>query len=339
MPPKIAVIIPCFKVKDHVLDVLKRIGPEISNIIVVDDCCPQASGRIVQENCRDPRVHVCFNDVNLGVGGATMAGYRYAMTIGADICVKIDGDGQMDPAILPQIVAPIVNGAADYSKGNRFYFLTDVHEMPPARILGNAALSFLSKLSNGYWNVFDPTNGYTAIHRIALERLTLDRIDKRYFFETDILFRLYLLGAVVQDVPMRASYGSEVSNLNILKVFLPFLAKNVRNFLKRIFYRYFLRDFNLASLELIFGTLSFWFGIIFGVFHWIIGAERGEAATAGTVMLAALPVLAGLQLILGFFAFDYAAIPRIPLLRILESSVPIVSAGANQGQQVIGRND
>ena len=330
MAPKIAVVIPCFNVKDRVLDVLKRIGPEVSSIVVVDDCCPQASGRFVQEHCRDPRVHVCFNDVNLGVGGATMAGYRYAMTIGADVCVKIDGDGQMDPAILPQIVAPIVNGAADYSKGNRFYFLTDVRGMPPTRIFGNAALSFLSKLSSGYWNIFDPTNGYTAIHRIALERLALDRIERRYFFETDILFRLYLLGAVVQDVPMRANYGSEVSNLKIPNVFLPFLAKNVRNFLKRIFYRYFLRDFNLASLELVFGTVSFWFGIVFGVSHWIIGAAHDEVATAGTVMLAALPVLAGLQMTLGFFAFDYAAIPRVPLLRILEPVFSIVPAGANE---------
>jgi dolichol-phosphate mannosyltransferase len=332
MSQKIVAVIPCFKVKDHILNVIERLGSEVSNIIVVDDCCPQASGRFVQEHCRDPRVHVCFNDVNLGVGGATMVGYRYAMTIGADICVKIDGDGQMDPAILPQIVAPIVNGAADYSKGNRFYFLTDVRGMPPARIFGNAALSFLTKLSSGYWSIFDPTNGYTAIHRIALERLDLDRIERRYFFESDILFRLYLLGAVVQDVPMRASYGSEMSNLKIPKIFIPFLVNNVRNFLKRIFYRYFLRDFNLASLELIFGLLSFGFGIIFGISHWISGVAHNEVASAGTVMLAALPVLAGLQLMLGFFAFDYSAIPRIPLLQILETKYPLV--GANDMPQV-----
>ena len=330
MRPKIVVIIPCFNVKDHVLDVIKGIGPEVSNIIVVDDRCLQSSGKYIQEQCRDVRVDVCFNDVNLGVGGATIAGYRRAIAMDADICVKLDGDGQMDPALLPQIVAPIVNGVADYSKGNRFYFITDVHEMPSLRIFGNAALSFLSKLSSGYWNIFDPTNGYTAIHRVALERLTLDRIDNRFFFESDMLFHLYLLGAVVQDVPMRANYGSEKSNLKVSKIFLPFLTKNIRNFLKRVFYRYFLRDFNLASLELVVGALAFWFGIIFGLSHWIAGKTHDEIASAGTVMLAALPVLAGLQLLLGFFAFDYAAIPRIPLIRILESPLSAALAGSNE---------
>jgi dolichol-phosphate mannosyltransferase len=313
MTPRIAVVIPCYKVRDHILDVLARIGPEVSLIVAVDDKCPAGSGRFIEENCRDPRVSVRYNEVNLGVGGAVLHGYRGALEGGADICVKVDGDGQMDPALIPQIVAPIVNGIADYSKGNRFYYPEDVRSMPAARLFGNAALSFMTKLSSGYWSIFDPTNGYTAIHRAALERLPLHRIDHRYFFESDMLFRLYLLGAVVLDVPMTAVYKDEKSNLKIRKVVLPFLFKNLRNFGKRIFYGYFLRDLNIASLELVAGLVLLSFGLIFGVSEWIAAASRGEVASPGTVMLAGLPVIAGLQLLLGFLAFDYASAPRVPL--------------------------
>lgn len=108
---------------------------------------------------------------------------------------------------------------------------------------------FLTKFSTGYWNIFDPTNGYTAIHRVVLEALPLARIDNRYFFEFDILFLVYLAGAVVIDVPMAARYGPEESNLKVRNVVLPFLFKNVRNFVKRIFYRYFLRDVNFGSMD------------------------------------------------------------------------------------------
>ena len=317
MAEKIAVVLPCYKSKKHVLDVIARIGPEAFLIVAVDDACPIGTGAHVRENCSDPRVMVVSNESNLGVGGAVVHGYRVALGQGADIVVKIDSDGQMDPAILPQIVHPIVARLADYAKGNRFFNIEDVRAMPGIRVFGNVGLSFLTKLSTGYWNVFDPTNGYTAIHRIALEMLPLDKIDRRFFFESDILFRLYIAGAVVLDVPIRANYADEESNLRIGRIMMPFLFKNLHNFLKRIFYRYFLRDMNLGSLELLVGTLLLLFGAMFGVSQWVIAVAQGVNASAGTVMLAGLPLLAGLQMILGFFAFDFMAVPKVPLQIIL----------------------
>jgi dolichol-phosphate mannosyltransferase len=239
---------------------------------------------------------------------------------GADVVVKIDSDGQMDPALLPAIIEPIVRGHADYVKGNRFFNVDDVQSMPAHRIFGNACLSFLTKLSSGYWNIFDPTNGYTAIHSVALSRLPLAKIDERFFFESDMLFRLNLAGAVVVDMPMQASYGDERSNLRVRKVVWPFLSKNIRNFAKRILYSYFLRSVNVGSLELVLGVILLAFGTWFGAMHWIASIASGIPATAGTVMVASLPIIIGVQMLLGFLAFDFQAVPRTPL-QLLHSGV------------------
>lgn len=309
----IAVVIPCFRVSRHVLGVIAAIGPEVSRIYVVDDACPEGTGERVRAECRDPRVQVLRNASNQGVGGAVLAGYAAAIADGARVIVKIDGDGQMDPGLLPAFVAPILAGEADYTKGNRFYDLENIGRMPGLRLFGNAALSFMAKISTGYWDVFDPTNGYTAIHADVARLLPAGRISKRYFFETDMLFRLNTVRAVVVDVPMDAHYGDEVSNLRISRVLGEFLFKHVRNFGKRIFYNYFLRDLSVASLELVVGSAMLCFGVVFGSWQWWHSAQAGVSTPTGTVMLAAVPVILGLQFLLAFLGYDIASVPRRPL--------------------------
>ncbi|MFC0253440.1 glycosyltransferase family 2 protein [Massilia consociata] len=309
----VAVVIPSYKVTRHILGVIAAIGPEVGRIYVVDDRCPDGSGAFVREHCRDPRVVVLEHAENQGVGGAVMTGYRAAIADGAKVMVKLDGDGQMDGSLIPAFVAPILAGEADYTKGNRFFNLERISSMPPLRLFGNAVLSLMTKLSSGYWDLFDPTNGYTAIHADAARFLPFDKISKRYFFESDMLFRLNILGAVVTDVPMDAVYGDEVSNLKISKVVTEFFAKHVRNFGKRLFYNYYLRNMSLASLELPLGVLLTLFGTVYGLSHWIASAHSDVATPAGTVMLAALPVIMGVQLILAFLAYDIASVPRHPL--------------------------
>jgi dolichol-phosphate mannosyltransferase len=308
---RIAVVIPAYRVKKHILSVIGQIGAEVDRIYVIDDKCPEETGKFVQAQVTDPRVSVQFNEHNLGVGGAVMAGYRCALAEGIDIVIKIDGDEQMDPALVPRVIQPIIEGRADYSKGNRFFNLAQIRKMPALRLFGNAVLSFLNKLSSGYWDIFDPTNGYTAIHTDILRELPLDKISNRYFFESDMLFRLNLQKAVVVDIPMDAKYGDEVSNLKISRVAGEFLLKHFRNFGKRIFYNYYLRDMSLASLELPLGLALFVFGTVFGVTQWITSASNHVATPAGTVMLSALPTLMGLQLILAFLAFDIGSVPRV----------------------------
>jgi glycosyltransferase involved in cell wall biosynthesis len=251
------------------------------------------------------------------VGGATLTGWRQALRDGAGIVVKLDGDGQMDPALIPRLVGPIRAGEADYTKGNRFWRLDDVEPMPRGRVVGNAVLSFLTKFSTGYWDVFDPTNGFVAIHARVAELLPLDKIAEDWFFESDVLFRLNTVRAVVAEIPMTARYAGEASNLHAARVAGPFLAHHVVNFGKRVFYNYWLRSFSIASIELVLGVALLAFGTSVGAWHWVTGPLRGSIATSGTVMLAALPVLIGVQLLLAFLSYDMQSQPRTPLHRRL----------------------
>ncbi|MES2321429.1 MAG: glycosyltransferase family 2 protein [Pseudomonadota bacterium] len=314
----IAVVIPSYRVKRHILSVIAGIGSEVGSIYVVDDACPDGSGDYVTEHCKDPRVTVIKHEKNLGVGGAVMTGYQAAIAAGAEVIVKVDGDGQMDARLIPNFIVPILAGEADYTKGNRFFDLEQLRSMPPMRLFGNAVLSLMNKVSSGYWDIFDPTNGFTAIHADAARHLPMSKISRRYFFETDMLFRLNTLHAVVVDVPMDAVYGDEESNLKISRIVTEFVAKHVRNFFKRVFYNYYLRNMSLASIELPLGTGLLAFGAIYGSTHWLESAQLGTTTPAGTVMVAALPVLMGVQLILAFLAYDIASVPRRPIHKLIQ---------------------
>ena len=314
---RIAIVIPCYRVRDQVLQVIAGIGLEVGWIFVVDDACPQQSGAWVSANCTDPRVVVITHAQNQGVGGATLTGYRHAIHSGADAVVKLDGDGQMDPSLILRIAGPLLAGQADYAKGNRFHRLAFVRDMPWVRLAGNAMLSFMTKLSSGYWQVADPTNGFTAIRRELLAELELERIARRYFFESDLLYHLNQLRAVVVDVPMQARYEGEPSSLRPMRMIGPFLRGHLHNTVRRIGYSYLLRGFSVASVELGLGMLLLLSGTCFGLWRWINSSGSGVPATAGTVMLAALPIIIGVQMLLSWLNFDVAAEPRSPVHALL----------------------
>lgn len=313
----VAVVVPCYRVGRGILDVLASIGSDVARIYVVDDACPRETCAIVERECHDPRVRVLKHDRNQGVGAATLTGYRAAIADGADVIVKLDGDGQMPASRIPALVAPILRGEADYVKGNRFFHPRSLGQMPALRIFGNAVLSFMSKISSGYWNLFDPTNGFTAIHARVAAVLPLDQVSRSYFFESDVLFRLNIVRAVVREIPMEAHYGGEVSSLRVSRVVFEFAAKHARNAVKRVFYNYFLRNFSIASLELLLGVTLTLFGAYFGLFHWYGSMATGTPATSGTVMLAALPVVLGVQFLTAFFSYDIQDVPRVVIHREL----------------------
>lgn len=314
--PRVFVVIPCYRVRSHIVDVLSRIGPEVDQVVCVDDACPEGTADWIQSEVQDPRVTILRHSQNRGVGGAVVTGYKHALSEGADIVVKIDGDGQMDPGLVGLFVGPLAAGDCDYTKGNRFYSPEDLASMPSFRLLGNAALSFMTKFSSGYWTIFDPTNGYTAIHSTALRAIPLGKLSERYFFESDVLFRLNIARAVVRDIPMRAHYGNEKSSLKIRQIIGPFLKGHFRNGLKRLGYSYFLRDFNVASLELVSGLSLVLFGLTFGITEWGRSLDTSTPASAGTVMLAALPFLVGVQMLLAALNFDVQSVPTYPLQRV-----------------------
>jgi len=267
------------------------------------------------ENSNDDRLIFIFHEQNQGVGGAVISGYKSAYADGAHVIVKIDGDGQMDPRLISVIAKPVLEGHADYSKGDRFDSLESLFGMPKVRIFGNAILSIWAKLSTGYWSMTDPTNGFTAIHRKALGAINLDKIRRTYFFESDILFRLNIANCVVADVPMAAVYGDEKSNMRILKVIFEFPWRHTVNLWKRIFYRYYLREWNVGSFELPLGAFLLVFGAWFGLTSYFNAVAVGAATTAGQVTGSAVALILGVQLLLSFLSYDVQSEPRIPRQR------------------------
>ena len=313
-------VVPCYKVTAHILHVIAKAPTWVDGIVCVDDACPEHSGDFIEANATDPRVVVVRLAQNQGVGGATMAGYREAVARGAQVLVKVDGDDQMDMGYMPHLVAPILLGEADYAKGNRFTSISHLATMPPVRVFGNAALSFAAKVSTGYWNIFDPTNGFTAIEASVARRAMEKRISRRFFFETDLLYHLGTLRAVVRDVPMPARYGEEVSNIRIGAIVGPFALKHLQNFCQRLLGQYFVRDFTVATIEILAGLALTLFGAIYG-WHWLALRNPHTAASAGVVMTAALPVLVGVQLLLQAINFDVVNVPTRaihPYLRAIE---------------------
>ncbi len=310
---RIAVVIPCYREKDHILDVLAAMGPEITSIFVIDDTCPDGTGEYVRANTKDNRVTVIRHEKNLGVGGATLTGYQAALDTDAEIIVKVDGDGQMDPALIGHLVHPIQSHEADYTKGNRLHRRGATTHMPFIRLLGNMGLTLMSKFSSGYWDIMDPTNGFTAIHRDAAKELPLDDIAHDFFFESDLLFHLSEIDAVVRDVPMRAKYGEETSHLIVHHVFGPFLCGHIKNGWRRIVDTYFVRDFGIASLNLVVGMLLVLIGTLYGGFRWWQSIATGVPATAGTAILSAMLIIVGTQLLLAFINHDTRRVPTQPI--------------------------
>ena len=310
----IALIIPAYRVEHVILAVLDGAPAYIKHIVVVDDASPDSTTELVTAAARkDRRILLIRHPRNMGVGGAMRSGFRKALELGAQIIVKMDGDNQMDSAFLPALLTPLIQGRADYTKGNRFRDFVSLRKMPVIRRMGNLGLSFFTKAATGYWNIFDPTNGFFALRAEVLAQLPLDKIDNRYFFETSMLANLYLLNAFVLDVPIPARYGSERSSLSVRRAFLEFPFKLIRTLFKRLLLKYFLFDFSMMSIYLMTSIPLLIFGFSFGIVKWIQYAERGIPAPTGTVILPTLSVILGIQILLSSIEIDLNSVPRQPL--------------------------
>ena len=310
----IAAVIPCYRVEREIQSVLQTVPAFIKHIVVVDDTSPDSTADLVSASAtKDARLLLIRHLSNQGVGGAMITGYRKALELGAQIVVKIDGDGQMDMAHLPALIKPLIDGRADYTKGNRFRDFQSLQRMPLIRRIGNMSLAFLSKAATGYWNTFDFTNGFLAIRSEILAQLPLDRIDRTYYFETSMLANLYLIGAVVKDVSMPARYQSEESNLVISRVLFEFPLKLIATWVRRVVLKNFIYDFSMASIYLLVGLPLLLFGLVFGIIKWIQYASIQVPAPTGTVMLPTLSVLLGIQFLLSAIETDLRSVPTEPL--------------------------
>jgi glycosyltransferase involved in cell wall biosynthesis len=313
---RIAVVIPSFRAAATIGAVLRAVGPEVKTIYVVDDGCPDSTGERALRDHEDPRITVLHNRRNLGVGGAMKHGYSRALADGAEIVVKLDADGQMDPRHLPRLIAPIVQGRADYCKGNRFAPARlmpsgssplALKTMPPARRAGNMAFSVLHKAATGYWGIGDPANGYTAIHARALERIGLEALADCFFFETDMLFRLNLVDAVVADVALPACYPGSGSSLSLRRVAPRFAVMTASRLVRRLRMKYFAGAWNPGSVKLAGAMAMLALATGLAGSRWV-----GAWPTTG----AALACLAlGLALLAAAGRYDARKIAREPLSR------------------------
>ncbi len=312
----ISVIIPAYKVEKHINTVIMNIPTFVKSIIVVDDASPDLTSSILKK-ISDPRLIILTHEQNQGVGAAMITGYDHAVSIGADILVKMDGDDQMDPDKLPDLIFPIVHQEADFTKGNRFLHQTQLQSMPLTRRIGNWGLTFMVKAASGYWQIFDPTNGYTAMHRCVWQNINKTRIASDYFFESSLLAEMRYINAVVQDVYMPARYQDEVSSLSIWKVLFSFPLRLIKATVRRFIYQYYLYNFSFGSLAFILGMLFILFGFVWGIVYWRLSQATGIPATTGTVLIAVLPIILGVQLLLQVISQDMEEIPKKPLQILL----------------------
>ena len=310
----IAAVVPAWQVEREIEAVLANLPDYLRYVIVVDDCSTDQTAVLVEKAARhDRRIILLRHESNQGVGGAMVTGFRKALELGVQIVVKVDGDGQMDSNQIPALVKPLILGKADYTKGNRFQDFQALRRMPLIRRIGNIGLSFLAKAATGYWNCFDPTNGFIAIRNEVLAQLPLDRIARTYFFETSMLGHLYLIDACVLDIPLPARYQGEVSSLSIHRTLLEFPFKLLATFLRRMILKNYVYNFSMASVYLLTGLPLFLFGLVFGGYKWAYYAGLGIPAPTGVVMLPTLSVIVGIQILLSAIEIDLQSVPKEPL--------------------------
>ena len=306
---RITIVVPAYNEAPHIAEVITTMPGFVDHIIVVDDCSADGTAETALAS-NDSRLIVLHTPYNQGVGGAMILGYRRAIELDSALVVKMDGDGQMPPEHLPALLDPLIDQGYDYAKGNRFLASESLASMPRHRLLGNVALTFMTKLASGYWHVFDPQNGYTAIKADALRTINLGSIHKGFFFENDVLLHLNFFRKRVKDVAIPARYGEERSSLNPLKVGMTFPFLLLMRFFYRVYQKYILRDFSPIALFLLSGMVLFGWGAVFGAYLWIKSLGSSHLTPTGTIMLSLLPLIVGFQLLLQAIVLDIQETPK-----------------------------
>jgi glycosyltransferase involved in cell wall biosynthesis len=301
----VAVVVPAYNEEKLIGKVLKTVPPFVDHLIVVDDASKDRTADLVREYQKDDsRVVFLQLKKNQGVGGAIVAGYKWARDHEIDISVVMAGDAQMDPHDLPRLLDPIVNGEIDYSKGNRLFTGKAWRIIPKTRYLGNAVLSFLTKIASGYWHIADSQSGYTAVTLRVLQTLGLDSIYKRYGMPNDLLVKLNVYQFRVRDIPINPIYGvGEKSYMKIYKVIFTLSFLLFRLFFWRLKEKYIIRDFHPLVLFYLLGCLLTPVGILFGGYLLIYRLFVGGVALT-SALFAAFFTISGLQSLFFAMWFD-----------------------------------
>jgi glycosyltransferase involved in cell wall biosynthesis len=298
----VAVVVPAYNEEALVGSTVAGIPPFVDRIFVVDDASTDATAE--RATGADPRVELISHRTNEGVGGAAVTGYRRAAAEGIDVTCVMAADGQMDPDDLETLVRAVASGECDYAKANRLFTGQAWELIPRTRYIGNAILSFLTKIASGYWHVADSQAGYTAVNLETLRLLDLDRVYRRYGFPNDMLVHLNVWNRRVRDYPSRPIYGvGERSGIRLWRVVPAISWLLFKGFFWRLREKYVIRDFHPLVLFYTLGLLLFLAGLVLGAVETVL-RFFGNPIPAATIVLVALLVISGLQFLLFAMWFD-----------------------------------
>jgi glycosyltransferase involved in cell wall biosynthesis len=299
----VAVVVPAYEEEALIGATIRGVPEFVDRIFVVDDASNDGTAAAARD-VGDQRVEVLAHERNSGVGAAIVTGYQRALAEGIDVACVMAADNQMDPTDLEKIAVPVVRGEVDYAKANRLISGEAWRVIPRSRYVGNAALSFLTKIASGYWHVADSQSGYTAASRGILEQLDLDRIYRGYGFPNDMLVHLNVWNARVRDIPSRPIYGvGERSGIKIRRVVPRISWLLVKGFFWRMREKYVIRDFHPLVFFYALGFLMTLLGLGLGIAE-VVLRIMGNAVSVGTVVLVALLLTFGSQFTLFAMWFD-----------------------------------
>jgi glycosyltransferase involved in cell wall biosynthesis len=299
---RIGVVVPAYNEELLIGDTLSGIPEYVDRIYVIDDGSTDRTGEIVKK-LGDPRIVYLRHEVNKGVGAGIVSGYKLALKDEMDIVAVMAGDNQMDPAQLPRLIFPIIEGLADYTKGNRLLSENFMTGMSRWRSIGNLLLSFITKIGSGYWQIMDPQNGYTAISRQALEVIDLDSVYPYYGYCNDLLIKLNAFGMRVMDVVIPARYGNEKSSIKYSKYIRKVSPMLFRGFLWRLRIKYTVLDFHPLVLFYFLGMLALPLSVLLG-FWGLLQLLLQNPLPSYYPLLGFLVLGAGLQMLLFGMLFD-----------------------------------
>lgn len=304
---RVAAVVPAHNEERLIGQTISTMPKFVDFVVVIDDGSADDTAKRAVE-AGDPRVILIEHQTNMGVGAAIIDGHRMALDLGADVNVVMAGDAQMDPHYLPALLDPIADKGCGFTKANRFYSREALAGMPVIRIAGNIVLSFATKMASGYWNLFDPQNGYTAITRDALGRIDLDRVARGYSFENDLLVRLGIADVQATDVQVPARYGTEVSGMKLHRVIPEISRLLFVGFWRRIVLKYVLMSFSPIALLLFTGLFLCVLGATVGLWA-IIVTPSGKVPSTGTALLATGPLLVGINMLVHALSLDIQQTP------------------------------
>jgi len=306
----VAVVVPAYNEESQIGKVIETLPGFVDKIVIVDDASTDKTAEVVERYCKKyprkygSRIVLIRHEQNQGVGGAITTGYKWARDNRMDVSVVMAGDGQMDPEDLPNLLDPVVEDKADYTKGNRLFTGNAWNLIPKVRYLGNSVLSLLTKIASGYWHVADSQTGYTAASLKVLETIQLENIYNGYGMPNDILVRLNVYNFRVKDVPIKPVYNvGEKSGIKLYRVIftIPFLL--LRLFLWRMKEKYVIRDFHPLVFFYFIGLITFPVGFLLGLYDFFYRIFVGPVAPT-SAMFDAFLVIMGLQFLLFAMWFD-----------------------------------